>query len=42
MGTSPYPSGSRRLGADDWRDQVYRPDIIEKADTLYKKPGYTM
>jgi len=30
------------LGADDWRDQVYRPDIIEKADTLYKKPGYTM
>ena len=28
--------------AADWADEVYRPDIVEKADTLYKKPGYTM
>jgi len=26
----------------DWAEKVYRPDIVEKAATLYKKPGYTM
>jgi 4-oxalocrotonate tautomerase len=26
----------------DWGDKVYRPDIVGKAATLYKKPGYTM
>jgi 4-oxalocrotonate tautomerase len=34
--------GFEEVGAGDWRDQVYQPDIIGKADTLYKKPGYTM
>jgi 4-oxalocrotonate tautomerase len=24
----------------DWAEQVYRPDIIEAAGKLYKKPGY--
>lgn len=23
-----------------WREQVYNPDILNKWDTLYKKPGY--
>ena len=27
---------------DEWAEKVYRPDIVEKAATLYKKPGYTM
>ena len=27
---------------DEWGEKVYRPDIAEKAATLYKKPGYTM
>jgi len=26
----------------DWAEQVYRPDILEKPDRLYKKPGYRM
>ncbi len=26
----------------EWADEVYRPDIVDKAATLYKKPGYTM
>ena len=26
----------------DWAEKVYRPDILGKADKLYKKPGYTM
>ena len=25
----------------EWAEKVYRPDIVEKAATLYKKPGYT-
>lgn len=25
----------------DWTEKVYRPDIVEKLDQLYKKPGYT-
>ncbi len=24
----------------DWVEAVYKPDIIGKPDTLYKKPGY--
>ena len=26
----------------DWKDKVYQPDIIEKSETLYRKPGYSM
>jgi 4-oxalocrotonate tautomerase len=28
--------------ASKWADEVYRPDIQENRDKLYKKPGYTM
>jgi 4-oxalocrotonate tautomerase len=24
----------------DWAEKVYRPDIADKPDQLYKKPGY--
>jgi 4-oxalocrotonate tautomerase len=30
------------IKSSDWAEKVYKPDIIEKADTLYKKPGYRM
>ena len=30
------------VAAADWADEVYRPDIVERAPTIYKKPGYTM
>jgi len=30
------------VDANDWGEKVYEPDIVRKADTLYKKPGYTM
>jgi 4-oxalocrotonate tautomerase len=30
------------VAASDWAEQVYQPDIVEKARTLYKKPGYSM
>jgi 4-oxalocrotonate tautomerase len=25
---------------DEWVETVYRPDIIEKPEQLYKRPGY--
>ena len=25
---------------EDWADKVYKPDILDKKDSLYKKPGY--
>jgi 4-oxalocrotonate tautomerase len=24
----------------DWTEKVYRPDILGKPETIYKKPGY--
>jgi 4-oxalocrotonate tautomerase len=26
----------------DWAEKVYKPDIVNNSDRLYKKPGYTM
>jgi len=25
---------------DDWTEKVYKPDILNSARTLYRKPGY--
>jgi 4-oxalocrotonate tautomerase len=33
---------SEEVDANDWCQKVYEPDIVRTADTLYKKPGYTM
>ncbi len=34
--------GFEEVKSQDWRDKVYKPDIVEKWDGLYKKPGYKM
>jgi 4-oxalocrotonate tautomerase len=26
----------------EWADRVYKPDILDKPEKLYKKPGYTI
>ena len=28
------------INPQDWTEKVYKPDIQNKWDTLYKKPGY--
>jgi 4-oxalocrotonate tautomerase len=33
--------GFEEVDASDWADKVYRPDIVGRADTIYKKPGYS-
>jgi 4-oxalocrotonate tautomerase len=30
------------VAPQDWADQVYKPDILNKWEQLYKKPGYAM
>lgn len=30
------------IGAQEWAEKVYRPDILQNAKNLYKKPGYKM
>jgi 4-oxalocrotonate tautomerase len=34
--------GIEEIAPGDWAQKVFKPDIDEKPDTLYKKPGYTM
>ena len=29
------------IAPDEWMNKVYKPDILDKADRIYKKPGYT-
>jgi 4-oxalocrotonate tautomerase len=30
------------IDPQDWADKVYKPNILNQPDKLYKKPGYTM
>jgi len=32
--------GIEEVSPADWPRQVYKPDIADKLDALYKKPGY--
>ena len=32
--------GIEEVQPNDWTDKVYKPDILEKPDTIFKKPGY--
>ncbi len=34
--------GFEEVAAADWAERVYRPDIQDKWEQLYKKPGYKM
>jgi 4-oxalocrotonate tautomerase len=32
--------GIEDVSPGDWPEKVYRPDILDKPATIYKKPGY--
>jgi 4-oxalocrotonate tautomerase len=32
--------GIEDVQPEDWIEQVHKPDILAKSDTIYKKPGY--
>jgi 4-oxalocrotonate tautomerase len=46
MTTLGYGEESVSVGIEDvepkdWTEKVYKPDILGKSQTIYKKPGYT-
>jgi 4-oxalocrotonate tautomerase len=32
--------GIEEVQPEKWAEQVYKPDILDKPQTIYKKPGY--
>lgn len=32
--------GIEEFAPADWKEKVYRPDILENSEKIYKKPGY--
>ena len=34
--------GFEEVSSKDWKEKVYQPDVKDKWDKLYKKPGYEM
>jgi 4-oxalocrotonate tautomerase len=30
------------VSAKDWKEKVYKPDIVSQPEKVYKKPGYSM
>ena len=30
------------VSAKDWAEKVYKPEIVNNSEKLYKRPGYTM
>ena len=34
--------GFEEIPANEWAEKVYKPEIVNKSGSLYKKPGYTM
>ena len=45
MDTLGYGEESVSVGIEDvepkdWTSRVYEPDIVDKSDTIFKKPGY--
>ena len=40
MAKKSVSAAMEKISSKDWADKVYRPDIINKSNQLYKKPGY--
>jgi 4-oxalocrotonate tautomerase len=34
--------GFEEISSKDWKEKVYKPDIQDNWDQVYKKPGYKM
>ncbi len=40
VGEDAVSVGIEDYAPSDWAEDVYRPDILDKSETLFKKPGY--
>jgi 4-oxalocrotonate tautomerase len=41
-GRSSISVAIEEIPSQEWKEKVYEPEIIEKSDKLYVKPGYSM
>ena len=41
-GRSSISIAIEEISPQEWKEKVYKPEIIEKSDKLYIKPGYSM
>ena len=41
-GEEPVSVAIEEVSSKSWAEKVYKPDILDNSDKLYKKPGYTM
>ena len=39
-GSDSVSVGFEEVAAQDWTEQVYKPDILGKPETILKQPGY--
>ena len=39
-GESSVSVAIEEISPEEWTEKVYKPDILDKQDKLYKKPGY--
>ena len=40
VGESSVSVAIEEISPEEWTEKVYKPDILDKPDRLYKKPGY--
>ena len=33
---------AEEIKPEDWKEKVYKPEILNKLEKFYKKPGYSM
>ena len=42
LGEESVSVAMEEVGARDWAEKVYKPDIVNKPEQLYKRPGYDL
>ncbi len=42
LGEESVSVGLEEVAPEDWAEKVYKPDIVNKPEQLYKKPGYDL
>lgn len=42
LGEDSFSVSIEEVAPEDWKEQVYLPEIVEKKEYLYKQPGYKM
>ena len=41
-GEKSVSAAAEEIVPEEWKEKVFKPDILNKMENLYKKPGYSM